>query len=178
MQYRQLFKHSLAVFFFGAALCLAGGRGLPAREGIHNFGQVSERLYRGAKPEGTSIQNLKRLGVGTIINLCLPGELSSQEEVEAQANGITYTNVPFKGMGRPTAEQIQTVLAIIEGASGPVFVHCKHGCDRTGTIIACYRIRHDGWSNKSALEEARKYGLSRLERGMKAAILAYRKSQT
>ncbi len=178
MQYRRFFKYSIGVGFLVTAVTLAGGRGLPVREGIRNFGQVNEHLYRGARPDTAAIHNLKRLGVGTIVNLCVPGELPGQEALDAQAHGITYTNVPLKGMGRPTEAQIQTVLAIIEGASGPVFIHCKHGCDRTGTIIACYRIRHDGWSNQDALKEAKKYGLSRFERGMKAAILAYTDPQT
>ena len=30
---------------------------------------------------------------------------------------------------------------------GPIFVHCRRGKDRTGTVIACYRIQHDGWAN-------------------------------
>src|SRR5690242_18031677 len=41
----------------------AGERGLPAQEGIVNFGKVSETLYRGAQPDEPGIQNLKRLGV-------------------------------------------------------------------------------------------------------------------
>jgi protein tyrosine/serine phosphatase len=58
------------------------------------------------------------------------------------------------------------VLGLIDTLPKPVFIHCIHGCDRTGTMIACYRIAHDQWSNKAALAEAKRYGLSSLERGM------------
>ncbi|QYM78746.1 hypothetical protein K0B96_15800 [Horticoccus luteus] len=48
-----------------------------------------------------------------------------------------------------------------------MFIHCQHGADRTGTIIACYRIRHDGWTADAALAEAKRYGMSEWEFGMK-----------
>jgi protein tyrosine phosphatase (PTP) superfamily phosphohydrolase (DUF442 family) len=163
----------LSTLCFG--VCLASGRGLPSREGIVNFGQVNDQLYRGAQPDALALQNLKHLGVKLIINLRLPRDSWQSEEAEARANGILYTNVPLRGLGRPTDQQVGKVLALIESAPGPVFIHCEHGCDRTGTIIACYRIRHEHWSLDSALREARQYGMSWLERGMKSYVLAFAK---
>jgi len=153
----------------------AGERGSPAQDGIGNFGRVNEGLYRGARPDEAAMQSLKRLGVKTIINLRRADEASKMEAPDAQANGITYTNVPFKGTGRPTDEQILKVLSIIQTSRGPVFVHCQHGCDRTGTVIACYRIQHDGWSSEAALAEARRYGMSKLERGMRKYVINFAK---
>lgn len=154
---------------------LAQGRGLPAREGIRNFGQISQSLFRGAQPDEAGILSLKRLGVETIVNLRMTNDAWKQEAVLAQANGILYTNVPFKGTGRPKENQMATALAILQNSPGPVFVHCQYGCDRTGTIIACYRIQHDGWSSTTALAEARRYGMSWFERGMRSYILDFGK---
>jgi tyrosine-protein phosphatase SIW14 len=154
---------------------LARGRGLPPQQGINNFGQISPALYRGAQPDEAGILNLKRLGVTTIVNLRLKDDAWKPEAALAQANGITYTNVPLKGMGRPTEDQIATVLAIVQNSPGRVFVHCRYGCDRTGTVIACYRIQHDGWSSAAALTEARRYGMSKFERGMRAYVLDFGK---
>jgi protein tyrosine/serine phosphatase len=58
--------------------------------------------------------------------------------------------------------------------SDPVFVHCRRGKDRTGTVIACYRIQHDGWTNIHALEEAKSHGMSFAERSMRAYILHFK----
>jgi protein tyrosine/serine phosphatase len=158
-----------------AILDLAHSRGLPAQEGIRNFGQISDGLYRGAQPDESGILSLKRLGVKTIIDLRKTNDTWKQEASLALAHGILYTNIPFKGTGRPKEDQIAIALAVVQNSPGPVFVHCRYGCDRTGTIIACYRIRHDGWSNTAALAEARRYGFSWFERGMRSYILDFGK---
>ena len=149
-----------------AAMCVAGERGVPTLEGITNFGKVNERLFRGAQPDAAGIASLARLGIKSIINLRMTNEVWKGEEAQSQARGIIYTNVPLRGIGRPTDTQVAMLLALIEHLPAPVFVHCRYGCDRTGTIIACHRIDHDHWSNEAALEEARKYGLSPLEQSM------------
>jgi uncharacterized protein (TIGR01244 family) len=159
-------RNALLALLLIVTLCAARDRGLPPREGIGNFGNINDNLYRGAQPDAAGIRNLARLGIKSIINLRMTNDVWKAEAAEALASGITYTNVPLKGVGRPTHSQVASLLALIESLPAPVFVHCEHGCDRTGTIIACYRIRRDRWSNEAALDEARKHGLSKLERGM------------
>jgi len=158
-----------------SCLC-ASGRGLPAQDGILNFGKVSDLVYRGAQPDAAGIQNLKKLGVKTIINLRLPDDSWKDEAREALSNGMNYTNIPLQGLGRPKNEDIKTILSIIGASSSPVFVHCQHGCDRTGTIIACYRIERDHWQSEIALQEAKKYGMSIFERGMRRFVLDFAKA--
>ena len=153
--------------------CAAGQRGFPRQEGIANFGKINDRLYRGAQPDAIAITNLKRLGIKTIINLRMPDDAERAEKIEADASGITYTNMTMKSLGRPTDERVKEVLSLIETLPSPVFVHCKYGCDRTGTIIACYRIEHDKWSSVTALREAQQYGQSRFVRGMKRFVVDF-----
>jgi protein tyrosine/serine phosphatase len=159
-----------------AGTCFAGPRGQPAQEGIGNFGKVGDSLFRGAQPDGAGIQSLKRLGVKLIINLRQTNDVWQGEAANAWANGIDYTNVPLKGLGRPTKEEIQTILSLIESSSGAVFVHCQHGCDRTGTVVACYRMHHDHWTSVEAMKEASQYGISRFERGMKKFVAEFGKA--
>ena len=88
---------------------------------------------------------------------------------------MRYISLPLSGIEPPSDRQIAHALAIIEDAgNGPVFVHCRRGADRTGTVIACYRISHDGWQNRQALDEARGFGMSWIERGMRSFVLHYR----
>jgi protein tyrosine/serine phosphatase len=103
----------------------------------------------------------------------MPGQIRKLEETEARACGILYTNIPMHGIGRPNEEQVLQALSLMENLPGPVFIHCQHGCDRTGTVIACYRIQHDHWTRDAAFAEARHYGISWFERGMKRFVMGF-----
>ena len=63
--------------------------------------------------------------------------------------------------------------AIDDASAGPVFVHCRRGADRTGTVVACYRIAHDGWDNQKALQEAKGFGMSWTEVAMHHYVMRY-----
>jgi len=59
----------------------------------------------------------------------------------------------------PDPENVTHFLKIVTDSSRtPVFVHCRHGADRTGTICAIYRIATEGWSKDEAIEEMTKGG--------------------
>src|SRR6266699_2320487 len=85
-----------------------GARGLPAQQGIANFGKVSDTVFRGAQPDAAGIASLERLGIKTIVNLRMADEAWKGEEIEARAHGIIYTNFPLRGVGRPTDEQVRS----------------------------------------------------------------------
>src|SRR5438132_743741 len=120
---------------------MAAPRGVPAQNGILNFGKVADGLFRGAQPDANAVKQLKELGIKAIIDLRTDTKAAQAETAAACAQGILYTNIPLSGSHAPSDQQVQTVLAVIGSLPGPVFIHCKHGCDRTGTLVACYRIK-------------------------------------
>lgn len=142
------------------ALAVPVFAGSPA-PGIKNFHQVDEHVYRGGQPNNDGFQYLAKIGVKTIIDLREPGSRSRAEEKAVTAAGMKYVNVPMTGLTPPSEAEITRILAILEdGASGPAFVHCMRGADRTGAVIASYRIDHDHWGNDKALKEAMSNGMS------------------
>jgi tyrosine-protein phosphatase SIW14 len=166
-------KRRLAAIFVVAALpimALAGS--VPS--GVGNFQKVDDHVYRGAQPTDLGFVNLAKLGIQTVIDLQEAGARSLAEEKIVEAAGMRYLSVPMKGMEAPSNESVAKVLAVLEDAqTGPVFVHCHRGADRTGGVIACYRIEHDRWQNGRALTEARSLGMSWFQKAIQHYVLAY-----
>ena len=116
---------------------------------IHNYHQVDEHVLRGAEPGTNGIRALAASGVKTILDLRPASEREGKEKQEAESLKLNYINIPMNGFHAPTDAEIEKALSVLRDSSAwPVFVHCKYGEDRTGTVIACYRMKHDGWSNE------------------------------
>ena len=154
----------------GLLLLAFSTRGFAATNRVVNFGKVNDFLYRGGQPDLRAIQELKALGVKSVINLRMTNDVWAPEPALAAASSITYTNIPLNPLAAPTGAQVTSVLAAISSMPKPVFIHCQHGCDRTGTIIALYRIREDRWPSSKALREAEAYGISPYEVEMRQLI--------
>jgi tyrosine-protein phosphatase SIW14 len=147
--------------------------------GIHNFYQVGTHVYRGAQPTPEGLQYLAKIGVRTVLDLRHHDERSSKEEQMVTALGMRYVNVPMTGLTPPTDAQISRILSLLDdGTAGAVFVHCRRGADRTGSVIAAYRISHDHWTNLRALAEAMSDGMSIFQIPRQHYILAFQPQTT
>src|SRR5215813_7013337 len=143
---------------------------------LPNFHRISDKLFRGAQPANGGIKKLSELGIKTVINLRGTDELTASQQKEAEAAGVKYFNVPMPGLSAPSDEQVERVMALINNPENqPVFIHCKRGSDRTGTIAAVYRISSEDWTSDRAIAEARRYGMSWAEFGMRSYIENYYK---
>jgi protein tyrosine/serine phosphatase len=143
-------------------------------DGVGNFQKVDEHVYRGAQPTPEGFSNLSKLGIKLVVDLREPGDRSALESKIVTAAGMKYISVPMYGMETPSNDSVQKVLALLEdNSTGPVFVHCKRGADRTGGVIACYRIEHDGWKSEKALVEARSMGMSWFQKAIQSYVLKY-----
>lgn len=157
--------HAL-VFFFAAAI--------PSAPGVPNFHQVNDALYRGGQPTAEGFRSLKNLGVQTIMDLRIPAGQSKWEKRVVEQLGMKYIHIPLHGHETPTQTDVDQVFNYLNDASHwPVFVHCREGKDRTGMVVGCYRIAHDGWTNQRALAEAKSYASRELTRAMEQFILNF-----
>jgi tyrosine-protein phosphatase SIW14 len=168
----RLSRHHLFVVVLAFASMPAWAASAP---GVPNFYQVNDHVYRGAQPTDEGWKSLATIGVKTVIDLRLQNEHPTQaEKLAVEAAGMHYINIPMNGLIAPTNEQISKVLGLLDSTTdGPVFIHCRRGADRTGTVIACYRVAHDHWQNKKALAEAKSAGMSWIEIGMKRYVQGY-----
>jgi tyrosine-protein phosphatase SIW14 len=175
-------QNSRAPFLQGNLLAVAAFAGAavfatPASAqiaGVENFHQVNDHIYRGAQPTDAGFQSLAKLGVKTVIDLRETDSRSVIEKKAVEGDGMRYINIPLQGMAAPSPADVEKVMALFNDPSaGPVFVHCRRGADRTGTVVACYRIAHDRWENTKALSEAKADGMSRIEIAMQHYVMRY-----
>jgi tyrosine-protein phosphatase SIW14 len=145
---------------------------------LPNFHRVNGSLFRGGQPKPGGFELLSRLGIKTVLNLRDDDDREAQEELEAEQAGLRYFNVPLRRLGRPNDRDIEAILGVINNPENqPVFVHCAHGADRTGVVIAVYRIVNDGWTGDQARAEAKRYGLKPWQLRKKDYISDYYKKQ-
>jgi tyrosine-protein phosphatase SIW14 len=171
------FRHALSAraLVLAPVLLAVSAYAQQAPVGVGNFHMVNEHLCRGAQPTDEGFKNLAKMGVKTIVDLREADSRSLAEKKVVEAAGMKYVNIPLYGMQAPPAASVAKALAIFnDKQAGTVFVHCRRGADRTGTIVACYRVSHDGWDNTKALSEAKSFGMAWIERAMQHYVRDYR----
>jgi tyrosine-protein phosphatase SIW14 len=144
-------------------------------DGLPNFHKISETFYRGGQPTEEGVNNLAKLGIKTIINLRGgKNKKVNKEEIWAKKAGITFIHSPLSNWFASRDDKIQTILDEIKNPENqPVFLHCKRGADRTGTVTAVYRMKYEDWTAKDANDEAKKFGIGWWQVWMKDYIKDY-----
>jgi protein tyrosine phosphatase (PTP) superfamily phosphohydrolase (DUF442 family) len=122
--------------------------------GVENLHKVSEELYRGAQPSSEGMQQLKELGIKTIVNL----RLFHSDRGEIGDTGLSYEHIYMKTWHAEEKEVVRFLNIVTDPNRMPAFVHCQRGADRTGTMCAIYRVAEQGWSKDEAIEEMTKGG--------------------
>ena len=140
-------------------------------KGLANFALVADGLYRDAQPDQAGFAELKKLGIKTVINL-----RSSHSDREMMAGlGLQYFEINSDA-GDITDEHVAAFLkAALNPANQPVFVHCAHGADRTGTMVAVYRIYVQDWPNRDALNETDLFGRHKIYSNIPQYIMGFDK---
>jgi protein tyrosine/serine phosphatase len=121
---------------------------------IQRFAKVTPFLYRGARPTQDGIGVLKTLGVKTILNIENDVKAVDTERAWAQALDIQYISIPLSGFFAPSEGKMDQIFKVLHDPSNyPVFLHCKHGEDRTGLVVGLYRYYDEHWAAQAAYDE-------------------------
>jgi tyrosine-protein phosphatase SIW14 len=133
--------------------------------GVTNFGEVSPYIWRGGQPTDEGFRNLERAGVKTILNL----RSDHDDLASLRKTKLKYLRIPMRAWDPEQGglAQITLVMTILDRLrrdpqSRPVFIHCAGGKDRTGYIVATYRILFENWTADEAIEEMFDYRFNRL----------------
>src|SRR5258708_15916318 len=123
---------------------------------IRNFGKMDDRFYRGAQPDESDYQDLKALGVKTVIDL--QDHPTSYEKRDVEALGMRYVSIPMSDSSYPKEEQIAAFLNVVnDPTTGKFFAHCAGGRHRTGVVGAVYRFNVNHWSYDQVYAEMKDY---------------------
>lgn len=142
--------------------------------GLSNVGRVSQHIYRGALPDKTGYATLKQLGIKTVIDMRTTGS----EKTEVENAGMTSISIPIEMSRNGLQTKVEQVLAVMaDPARQPVYVHCRHGQDRTGIVVAAYRMKHQGWSLANAETEMQAFGFNDVWINFKKFIRQYGNQQ-
>lgn len=118
------------------------------RPGLPNLHQVTPTIYRSAQPSDSGFVELERMGVRTVLSL-----RAFHADIFPIGSSLPRERISFKSW-HPEAEDIERFFrCVMDPSRHPVLVHCQHGADRTGMMLALYRIAVQGWSKDDAIRE-------------------------
>ena len=115
---------------------------------LRNLYRVAPGIYRSAQPDGEEFRTLYRAGLKSVLNL--RAHHSDRERIGNLP--LTLCELPMNA-GSLTMKDLFMALVILRDAPKPVLIHCWHGSDRTGTVVAAYRIVFNGRDVESAIAE-------------------------
>jgi len=114
-----------------------------------NAYQLTENFYRGAQPTEQGYKMLADRGVKTIISF----RTHKPNKQLIESLGMKSVHIPLNPALITSAQMTEFLKLVSDPEHQPVYVHCRHGSDRTGTMVAMYRMVIQKWSKKQALEE-------------------------
>jgi protein tyrosine/serine phosphatase len=124
---------------------------------VIEISEVTGELFRGQRLKTLAdLEFIKAKGIKTIVNLEWgPYEEFHDDEYEhivLADHGIQGIDIRCSDITPPQPWQVEKFLHIVKN-HGPVYVHCLHGKDRTGFMVACYRMQVQQWSYDQAMKE-------------------------
>jgi protein tyrosine/serine phosphatase len=120
---------------------------------LKNFYKLNDSIYRSEQPDEVDFVCLGRFGIKSVLNL------RSHHLDSCLLDGTTIKPFTVKMVANNfTDNEIIQSLRILRNGPKPIVVHCLHGSDRTGVVIAMYRIIFENWTREQALDELQNGG--------------------
>ena len=115
---------------------------------VANFWRVEPDLYRSARPESAGFLELEKMGVKAVLDVESPAD-----ETAAKGTSLKLYHVPMNAFGLRDESVLEAMRILSDPANRPIVIHCQHGADRTGAMMALYRVVVQGWTKEDAIRE-------------------------
>jgi protein tyrosine phosphatase (PTP) superfamily phosphohydrolase (DUF442 family) len=164
-------KKSLApvlVLFLCAGTALAADASVPAGAlarpaewavavagtSVGNLYRIEDGFYRGAQPTAAGFRELAGLGVKTVLDLA-----GGDGDGGFVSDGsLKLVHLPMHAWSLRDDRVLEALRVMTDPANRPIMIHCQHGADRTGALVALYRVVVQGWTKERAVEEMNRGG--------------------
>lgn len=131
-----------------------------------NFHKVTDGVYRCGLISKQAAPLLKELGVKTVVTFDNNLKRVEQERAFLSEQGIKLESIPWSGWDYPDDRVVEQTLTLLDSREAkPIVIHCKHGQERTGVIIASWRISHEHWPVERAYLEMKAHGFRSFQYG-------------
>jgi len=120
---------------------------------LENLFRIDDGVYRSEQPSKKDFKALEAFGIDEVLNL----RRYHSDNKEAESTTIKLHRIKTHAHSI-SEKQVTEALRIIKDREGPILIHCRHGSDRTGAVLAMYRIVFQGYSKEDAIKEMKEGG--------------------
>jgi protein tyrosine/serine phosphatase len=117
--------------------------------GLPNLHRVTTNLYRCAQPTADGLKAAEKLGIKTVISL----RAFHSDKDEIESTRLKTERIHFNTWHAEDEDVVRFLKLVTSTNGGPFLIHCQHGADRTGTMVAIYRMAVEGWKKQDAIKE-------------------------
>jgi protein tyrosine phosphatase (PTP) superfamily phosphohydrolase (DUF442 family) len=126
---------------------------------IKNLYRIENGLYRGSQPTAAGFRELQALGVRTVLDLAG----GKGDAALVSGDSLKLVHIPMSATGLHDDRVLEALRVMADPDNRPLMVHCRQGADRTGAMVALYRVVVQGWSKQKALLEMKEGGFHHSE---------------
>lgn len=116
--------------------------------GLPNLHRVTPTLYRSAQPLESGWSSVESLGIRSVLSL-----RAFHADDLPDGSRLRASRISFKSWHPEDEDVVRFLRFVQEPSNQPVLVHCQHGADRTGMMVAIERVALEGWSREAAIRE-------------------------
>jgi protein tyrosine/serine phosphatase len=132
-----------------------------AAPGVPNLHRVNASLYRSAQPTRDGIAGVAGNDederpvngdppIKTIVSL---RTFRTDAAIDTGSSTLTFVRIPAQSWHPEDEDVVRFLRIATDPTRQPVLVHCRRGADRTGSMVAAYRVVVEGWTKADAIDE-------------------------
>ncbi len=120
---------------------------------LKNVYKIDEGIYRSEQPGQNDFTSLEKAGLFEVLNV----RRFWSDNKRAKHTQLKLHHISMKA-GDIKEREVIKALKLINDRKGPILIHCWHGSDRTGMLMAMYRLVFQNWTKEDAIQEMTKGG--------------------